>query len=65
MEVKTLIVKHDQKLFEQRCKEYLEKGYKMHSSNIEIDRKIPYTNVDYMAELAKNPITFYFTAIFF
>lgn len=36
MEIKSLIVKNDDKYFENKIKEYLEKGYKVQSSNITI-----------------------------
>lgn len=63
MDIKTLIVKGSTELFEKRCKEYLEKGYKLQTSTIALgnpQEKIPSS---YIGESTYTTI-FYYYAMF-
>ena len=63
MDVKTLIVKASNDLFEKRVKEFLEQGYKLQTSNIVIDEQLN-KNIGVMSSLTKQPLQVYFYALF-
>ena len=68
MEVKTLIVRNDQKLFEKRCEEYLKEGYKLHTSTL-LQDKLPSSSIEQTIKSTvkyyenKNTKEFYFYAL--